>query len=1474
MTPPPSRGARRGRPRPHTQTSEPPAGPSFVLSCVDQPRPLERLQAGASLSGKGWAISQSPIASIAVHLGEHFLCYASYGQPRPEIGRDFSHYPQSHHAGFVFSVAIDPAMTHAAGPADLQFRFRTIDGAETRRHVSLTWADRADAASAIDEEAARPWPIRLAVEECRIDDANRLRLRGWAIARAPLTSLSLFYNDTPLAEPERLPRPDIVARHSAYLAADTAGFRLVQHLDAAAESHDCIRVIAHAGGIQRQAIVPLATPETGSRLVQDGAVTLCCETLRLSNAGQLALSGWAVGGAETREIEILAEDGTRLGLADIGLPRPDIGNRFPRLPGARFAGFRFREAVGSRAGAAVSLVVRDGDGTERRMHLPLRMPTDSGARASTAALANTELIHAGIDLPVLRDGAAIAPLHGPLAIAGWAVCPSGIAGVEVWREETLLGHAYVGVRREDIAATYPDLPDALTSGFALTLPHGRLGAGEHSFRVLIRSRAGSLVEELFRVVAQSGHGGRLGAWRRTIPFTETHLRRELLSRFGPLPSMLVLIRHHAQGRHALGRHALGHDAQGHEHRALVATLDSLRRQTLDGWRAILLLHDAADAPSVTALIAADPALAVRVHVHPAASAPPLWPHQPSHLELLCVLHAGDRFGADAFIEFAVEARLSGADFVYADEHCFDPARDSVQPFLKPGWSPELLVSTNYIGRAWCAARSLAERCGVDAQTVSRFGDYDTVLRLTEGAGKITHIPSVLAERAGQRSEPSIREHEALTRAARRQRIPADITPGAVAGTWRVRRMVPPTSLVSIIIATCGARLLIRTCIESLRACTDHAAIEIVVLDDIPHDQPALKTWVRAHADRVLPVQGPFNWSRVNNLGARAARGEYLLFLNDDTECRDPGWLQALLEHAQRPEIGAVGPRLLYPDQKIQHAGMFLRGADGLHAFRFAEADDPGPFGLAHMQRDVTAITGACMLVRRDVFAAMSGFDEHHGVIKNDLDFCLRLGRAGLRVVYTPYATLIHHEMASRAPLADSFDATRFDGAWAIRLLQGDPLTNSNLSLDSEDYQPEPEPVQWLQPGAPLIERARIKRILVVKLDHIGDFVCTLPAIDRLRAAFPDAEITLLAAAASIALAKLSSSIDHVVQFDFFSARSIAGKRAISEAELDALAAQLRPRHFDLAVDFRMHGDTRHVLRHTGAAHHAGFDHGGRFPWLDIVVEWEGDLRLMDKRTHITASLLRLAGAIDDAAGAIAPPLSLPQDETAALRTRVLQAARAPEDFASRPLVCIHPGAGTPLKQWPLENYAGLTRLLLHAHDLSIILIGSPDEAAVAAEVAALAGCPDRVVSVAGAVPLGDLPALLAGCALFVGNDSGPKHLAGALGIPTVGVHASHVDAAEWAPPGPRAIAIRRQMSCGPCYIAEETDCPRGVTCLRGISPAAVYRACRFLLGFTFAGAATNTSPASISTASRRSPRRASAKSAASGISTVASEPVG
>jgi len=701
-----------------------------------------------------------------------------------------------------------------------------------------------------------------------------------------------------------------------------------------------------------------------------------------------------------------------------------------------------------------------------------------------------------------------------------------------------------------------------------------------------------------------------------------------------------------------------------------------------------------------------------------------------------------------------------------------------------------------------------------------------VLRCAELAGTIHHVPRLLCLRGPPQIDDAEAETAALMRAAARRNIAAEVLPTAVPGTWRLRRTEPVSGMVSIIIPTCAARGYIETCIKSIRERTAYRNFEIVCLDNIPDSQVAWKIWLQQNADKVVPIPDEFNWSRFNNIGAEAASGEYLLFLNDDIEVMQPDWLDTLLEHVRRPEVGVVGPQLLYPDGKVQHAGMFLSTSGvARHAFRFSTADEPGYFGLALTQRNVIAVTGACMLMRRSVYRALGGFEEAHQIINNDLDFCLRAHNAGKLIVYTPYASLVHYEAASRDRLKDVFDLAQFEERWKAIFAVGDPYFSPRLTRHSDDYRPDDEPVEAIYAGHPLFRHEEIKRILVVKVDHIGDFITAIPAIRRLKQIFPAAAIHVLASRAARAFAEMEDCIDEFIEFEFFHAISGLGPKEISKEEYQQLRDRLAPYRFDIAVDLRKHLDTRDVLRSTPARFLAGYDYMGQFPFLDISLEWEGDKHLSRKRSHVTDDLINLVEAIGTACAADRTRLDIAAPD---LGTPEFLGADARALF-DRLVVAVHPGVGNVMRQWPAEHFAALIDLLVEQNAVNIVLIGGAEEADLADEVLDQVMHREAVVSLVGKTTLRQLPELLRACALYIGNNSGPKHIAAALGVPTIGLHSGVVDAIEWGPIGTRAVALRRNMSCSPCYLARQEDCPRGFACMRGLEPFAVQEVAEMFL---------------------------------------------
>jgi GT2 family glycosyltransferase len=272
------------------------------------------------------------------------------------------------------------------------------------------------------------------------------------------------------------------------------------------------------------------------------------------------------------------------------------------------------------------------------------------------------------------------------------------------------------------------------------------------------------------------------------------------------------------------------------------------------------------------------------------------------------------------------------------------------------------------------------------------------------------------------------------------------------GLYRARYRVRGEPLVSIIMPTRDKLGVLRACVESIERRTGWKRWELIVVDNGSSDPRALAYLEKlGRRHRVLRDGGAFNWSALNNRAVREARGEHLLFMNNDMEIITPEWMGAMLEHAQRSQVGAVGARLLFPDGRVQHAGVVLGiGATAGHAFKHLPDHDPGYSWLGHVVRDVSAVTGACMMVRREVFEHVGGFDERLPVAFNDIDFCLKLRKAGYVIVYTPFAKLYHHESATRRDLHPPEDEALLKVRWHDQLLE-DPYYSPNLTREREDY---------------------------------------------------------------------------------------------------------------------------------------------------------------------------------------------------------------------------------------------------------------------------------------------------------------------------------------------------------------------------------------------------------------------------------------
>ena len=340
-------------------------------------------------------------------------------------------------------------------------------------------------------------------------------------------------------------------------------------------------------------------------------------------------------------------------------------------------------------------------------------------------------------------------------------------------------------------------------------------------------------------------------------------------------------------------------------------------------------------------------------------------------------------------------------------------------------------------------------------------DYDLFLRITDRSTRIDHIPRVLYHwrRSPASTADNIRRKPgsletgrlALEAYLERQAIRGHVTVDWRTHAYWIKRDLAEAKPISIVIPMRDRVELLERCVESITRETSYAPYEIVIVDNDSQTEEA-RRFLSTTKHRVLPYGGPFNFSAMNNLAAEQTDSPWLLFLNNDTEVINGDWLTIMAEHIQRPEVGAVGPRLLYPDETVQHGGVVV-GVGGIaeHAFRGFPAEAPGVCRQLQVTRNYSAVTGACLLTRRDVFNKVHGFDEERlPVTFSDVDLCLKIRRAGYLIVYTPFARLYHHESGTRRRTVEPMETGVMRERWAA-VLDDDPYYNPNLSRERADF---------------------------------------------------------------------------------------------------------------------------------------------------------------------------------------------------------------------------------------------------------------------------------------------------------------------------------------------------------------------------------------------------------------------------------------
>jgi len=443
-------------------------------------------------------------------------------------------------------------------------------------------------------------------------------------------------------------------------------------------------------------------------------------------------------------------------------------------------------------------------------------------------------------------------------------------------------------------------------------------------------------------------------------------------------------------------------------------------------------------------------------------------------DFIALLDHDDLFTEDALFWVATAInKNSGAALIYSDEDKTDTKGRLLEPYFKCDWNYHLFLSQNMVSHLGVYKTSIARQIGGFRKGFEGSQDYDLALRFIEliDEKQIVHIPRVLYHWRIHKQSTAVNAQSKpyATKAARRaiaehlKRInvqaEVDILP---INLYRVKYSLPEVlPLVSIIIPTRNNPEFLKKCMESILKKTSYKNVEIIVVDnnsDEPETVKYLSELQNKKEVKILADKREFNFSAINNRAAQNAKGEFLLFLNDDMEVIHKEWLSEMVCVAAQDRVGVVGAKLWYPDNTLQHGGIILgiKGVAG-HAHKHFDKLNQGYLGRANLIQEFSAVTGACMLVKKELFNRVGGFDENMAIAYNDIDLCLKIKKQGFKVVWTPYAELIHHESQSRGDdfQNEKYERLKKESAYLLNrwgdIIQNDPAYSPNLTLEAENF---------------------------------------------------------------------------------------------------------------------------------------------------------------------------------------------------------------------------------------------------------------------------------------------------------------------------------------------------------------------------------------------------------------------------------------
>jgi GT2 family glycosyltransferase len=652
-----------------------------------------------------------------------------------------------------------------------------------------------------------------------------------------------------------------------------------------------------------------------------------------------------------------------------------------------------------------------------------------------------------------------ATVFGRLSIQGWSLASTGIERVEIYLDDQLLGTAVYGRLREDVQLRHPDYPESSRGGFGFDWDTRQVDDGEHTLviRALTQDQRSRMIGARILVDNGTTRPDDYSRWRALFEPRELAEAQRCAASLPYRPLFSIVMPVYNTDRRLLER-----------------AVASLREQAYTHWQ-LCIGDDCSTNPQTLEFLAAAAHQDSRIKVSRGTQNGGIAAASNLALalaegEYIALMDSDDEVPAHALYQVAkLLNKHPEADLIYSDEDKMNVGGGRYEPFFKPDWSPDFLLSCNYLCHFTVLRSALVQAIGGFRSEYDGSQDYDLFLRASERTQAIYHIPKILyhwrAVPTSTASNPQVRmtahtaAQRALTEHLARKGIDAEVQPAFQIGRWRIKYRISRPADVALLVPSAKAKL-VEQWMDGLLGKTAYRHFEILLIDNSKDAAlEAVFTRLRTLWPRSQYLDfrhHPFNFSYLNNQAVARTQAPLLLFLNDDTEPCHAEWLEALVEQALRPEVGAVGAKLVYPDNTIQHAGVVM-GIHALsaHPFRYQPGDERAGiyFDTPNVIHNCSAVTGACLMTRRAVFQEVGGFEDIHlPVAFQDVDLCLRIQEKGYRVIYTPHAKLYHYESKSKTQeelVPHPYEVRYMQRRWP-RVMAHDPYYNPNLTRQRND----------------------------------------------------------------------------------------------------------------------------------------------------------------------------------------------------------------------------------------------------------------------------------------------------------------------------------------------------------------------------------------------------------------------------------------